>query len=76
MPQLADAEGLVAMAKGVPLFSFVPPTGGMFIWARFYLKDCPLFAKLQADESVVDPEQGCADTIWLAMVKEKVSCHS
>ena len=42
------AEGLVACLRRddgsrTPVFSFVPPTAGMFVWCRFYLGDNAIF---------------------------------
>jgi aromatic amino acid aminotransferase I len=63
------AEGLVAFEKEDregkrPLFSFVPPTGGMFIWARFYFASFPGFKLLQDDKACVDAEQAFEDRLW------------
>jgi aromatic amino acid aminotransferase I len=63
------AQGLIAFAKEdvegkIPLFSFVPPTGGMFIWARFYFSSYPGFKKLQASKECADPEQKFEDELW------------
>ena len=71
------AEGLVAFAKDdeqgkLPLFSFVPPTGGMFIWARFYFSSFPGFKKLQEDAGCVDPEQKFEDELWAQLAKALV----
>ncbi|RDW85519.1 hypothetical protein BP5796_03844 [Coleophoma crateriformis] len=71
---IPGAEGLVALAKGTstPIFSFVPPTGGMFIWTRFYLNTFPAFQKLRADESCKDPELACEDALWVDLCEAKV----
>ncbi|ORY69318.1 pyridoxal phosphate-dependent transferase [Leucosporidium creatinivorum] len=53
---IPNAEGLVAFLEGseIPVFSFVPPTGGMFLWLKFYLTESPNFKSFSAEE---DPEQ-------------------
>ncbi|GLA86098.1 hypothetical protein AtubIFM56815_010348 [Aspergillus tubingensis] len=69
------AEGsraLVAHLSDVPIFSFVPPTGGMFIWACFYLSQNSAFRQLRHDENVVDPEQTVADQLWRQFAEAKV----
>jgi len=74
--KLPGSEGLVAYSRGVksiPLFSFVPPTGGMFIWARFYFSECPRFIELQNQAGIEDPEQTFADEIWAKMAQSLVS---
>ena len=75
---IPGAEGLVVFSKGslgvtkAPLFSFVPPTGGMFIWARFYFSSSPRFAELQADENCVDPEMEFENELWAELAKALV----
>lgn len=71
----ADAEGLVAFhstTRKVPIFSFVPPTGGMFVWARFYLARSPRYQKLLSLNSCADPEKAFQDELWLAMADARV----
>jgi len=74
---LLGAEGLAVYFKGSagsnsqPVFSFVPPTGGMYIWARFYLAECPRFQTLQR-EAVTDPEKTFADELWSKMAENLV----
>ncbi|GKZ85804.1 hypothetical protein AnigIFM56816_011775 [Aspergillus niger] len=69
----AKATGtLVAHLGDVPIFSFVPPTGGMFIWACFNLAQNPAFEQLRHDEKVVDPEQVMADRLWRQFAEAKV----
>lgn len=71
--KIPGAEGLVAFSKSdQPVFSFVPPTGGMFIWARFYLAECPRFTALQEDKTVVDPEQTFSDEIWANLAQNLI----
>lgn len=75
------AEGIVVFQKDSdglekPLFSFVPPTGGMFIWARFYFISFPRFLALQSDTTCEDPEQAFEDEIWAKMASALVSPSS
>ncbi|RDW63255.1 hypothetical protein BP6252_10800 [Coleophoma cylindrospora] len=75
---LPGAEGLIAFAKGsfsssaIPIFSFMPPTGGMFIWARLNFASSPRFAEIQSDSSCKDPEQAFSDEIWIKLAKALV----
>lgn len=57
------AEGFVAFLKNTetPVFSFVPPTGGMFLWLKFYLTESPKFKSFLAEE---DPEQAFASHLF------------
>lgn len=71
------AEGLVAFAKDavdktIPLFSFVPPTGGMFVWTRFYFSSFAGYKILQADVECVDPEASFEDQLWAQLAKALV----
>ncbi|ETN36262.1 uncharacterized protein HMPREF1541_08539 [Cyphellophora europaea CBS 101466] len=69
------AEGLLAYANGqakAPIFSFVPPTAGMFLWARFYLYGSPRFQKLQQSADCIDPEKSFQDELWLALANKLV----
>lgn len=65
-----DADGIVASLPqkhgkaSKPIFSFVPPTGGMFIWADFYLAQNSRFRELQANSAINDPEQTFQDELW------------
>ncbi|OJJ76707.1 hypothetical protein ASPBRDRAFT_118009 [Aspergillus brasiliensis CBS 101740] len=63
---------LLAYLNGVPIFSFVPPTGGMFIWACFYLAQNPAFEEQRHEPDVVDPEQAVADQLWQQFAEAKV----
>lgn len=74
--KLPGSEGLVAYSKrskSTPVFSFVPPTGGMFIWARFYFSQYPRFVELQNQKDIEDPEQIFANEIWAKMAESLVS---
>ncbi|KIM94765.1 hypothetical protein OIDMADRAFT_172496 [Oidiodendron maius Zn] len=54
------------------IFSFVPPSAGMFIWARFYLTNSPRFLKIQDSGKSVDPEQEFLDYVWAELSKALV----
>ena len=76
-PDLDAAEGsLVACSRSEadrrPLFSFVPPTAGMFVWARFYFSSFPRFCGLRDSKSCADPERQFQDELWLAMAEALV----
>lgn len=77
---IPGAQGVVAVLKSpnetkkaVPVFSFVPPTGGMFIWAKLYLFSNPSFKKLLKQGNALDPEQTFADQLWHEMIEGLVS---
>lgn len=63
-------DGLVASLKhqdgsgSTPIFNFVPPTGGMFIWTKFHLSQNPRYKEIESDKSVTDPGQKFADELW------------
>lgn len=74
---LGDDDGLVACLRDssgtiVPIFSFVSPTGGMFIWSKFYLSQNPDFEQLRKSQEVVDPEQVFAENLWMALAESLV----
>lgn len=85
---LPGAQGFVGMLKTkdeakkrVPVLSFVPPTGGMFIWTKFYLASNPGFKKLLKQGNSLDPEQTLANQLWQDLTNELVSlktvpCHT
>lgn len=63
------AQGLVACIRGVdgkelrPVFSFIDPSAGMFVWSRFYLEGVKRFEELEG-QGVDDPEQTFSDELW------------
>jgi aromatic amino acid aminotransferase I / 2-aminoadipate transaminase len=77
--ELTGAEGVVAVLKSqgtekrVPIFSFVPPVGGMFIWTKFYLQENSMFQELKAAGISADPEQECAERLWAKLADALVS---
>jgi aromatic amino acid aminotransferase I len=65
--ELKGAEGLAVYLKGSeskPVFTFAPPMGGMFVWARFYFAESPRFKELQGNTDIVDPENAFANELW------------
>lgn len=74
----AGAEGLVVFARGSEnaIFSFVPPSAGMFIWARFYLMNSPRFLKIRDSGKSVDPEQEFLDYVWAELSRSLVRFNS
>jgi aromatic amino acid aminotransferase I / 2-aminoadipate transaminase len=71
------ARGLVACVRSSkadqlrPVFSFVVPEAGMFVWSQFYFEGAPRYAELQ-HQAIEDPESVFADEFWKAMVTELV----
>ncbi|KAL4877381.1 pyridoxal phosphate-dependent transferase [Aspergillus karnatakaensis] len=70
------ADGLVACLKSAngdlrPVFSFVDPGAGMFVWAKFYFHDVRRFSEIQG-ASTEDPEQAFATELWTAWATELV----
>lgn len=61
----------------VPVFSFVDPTAGMFVWAEFYFAGVTRFKEIAggagADKGTADPEQVFAEELWAAWANELVS---
>lgn len=75
-PELKD-DGLIASVRilsgHIPIFNFVPPTGGMFIWSKFYLSDNLRFREFQRNTVIEDPEQEFAKELWLQLAENLVS---
>ncbi|KAL4942979.1 hypothetical protein BDV06DRAFT_211412 [Aspergillus oleicola] len=74
---IPKAEGLVVCIKTQngtlkPVFSFIDPTAGMFIWSKFYFTSVPRFLNLQSDSRIDDPEQSFATELWKAWADELV----
>ncbi|KAL4911473.1 hypothetical protein BDW74DRAFT_172932 [Aspergillus multicolor] len=70
------AEGFVAcletFAGLTPVFSFIDPEAGMFVWSKWYFKDVSRFAEISSDSGNVDPEQTFATELWEALATELV----
>lgn len=65
------AQGYVACLPGKnselwPVFSYVDPGAGMFVWSKFYFDGVPRFAELEG-QSLEDPEQAFAQELWEAL---------
>ncbi|GAA5843364.1 hypothetical protein JCM11251_002460 [Rhodosporidiobolus azoricus] len=56
----------------LPLFSLVAPTGGMFLWCRFYLAGASRFRELASDGKTMDPEKTFVDELFLALAQNSV----
>lgn len=77
-PEL-HAEGLVAAidedggsSQGIPIFSFIPPTGGMFIWTKFYFGQNSAYLAIKDGQKESDHEQAFANRLWAELAEERV----
>lgn len=76
LPKL-KAEGLFACLEIgqsqdlKPVFSFVDPSAGMFVWSKFYFEGVSRFSEIEA-ASVDDPEADFSKELWLALADELV----
>ncbi|KAL4992360.1 pyridoxal phosphate-dependent transferase, partial [Aspergillus falconensis] len=72
---LPKADGYVASLAtptGLkPVFSFIDPEAGMFVWSKWYFAGVERFAELSASNEV-DPEQSFATELWTAWANELV----
>ncbi|KAK4056974.1 hypothetical protein OIO90_001874 [Microbotryomycetes sp. JL221] len=70
---IKGAEGLVAYVKGtdVAAFSFVPPTGGMFVWIKVYLSSAPTWSSY-VDAGHEDPERQFVDDLMEKLIADNV----
>lgn len=72
---LKNAQGLVACVKGdsglKPVFSFVDPEAGMFVWSKFYFGGVKRFSEIQT-ENLEDPEQAFSEELWKAWAAKLV----
>ncbi|KAK9785225.1 putative Aromatic aminotransferase Aro8 [Seiridium cardinale] len=72
------AEGVLAALKATgtsdrtPIFSFISPTGGMFIWAKFYLSQNGKYKAIRDANKETDPEQTFANQLWAELAEERV----
>jgi aromatic amino acid aminotransferase I / 2-aminoadipate transaminase len=74
------AQGLVvcvnrSTANGevlCPVFSFVDPGAGMFVWSKFYFDGLSRFMEIESGGEYADPEQTFADELWKAWASELV----
>ncbi|KAF4119410.1 aromatic amino acid aminotransferase I / 2-aminoadipate transaminase [Geosmithia morbida] len=60
------------MNSHIPVFSYVDPGAGMFVWAKFHFRGVKRFAEIASDGNDPDPEQSFADEMWRAMIDELV----
>jgi aromatic amino acid aminotransferase I len=71
------AQGLVACVRRAgseelrPVFSFIDPSAGMFVWSRFYFGGVERFEELER-QGVDDPEQAFGDELWKEWATELV----
>ncbi|KAI8941619.1 hypothetical protein NX059_002832 [Plenodomus lindquistii] len=81
---LPAAESPVPTAKGLmacvrtegsaelrPVFSFIDPSAGMFVWSKFYFEGVGRFEEL-VRQNVEDPEQTFGHELWEQWVTELV----
>ncbi|OHF02887.1 hypothetical protein CORC01_01645 [Colletotrichum orchidophilum] len=74
-----QAQGLVACIKSAhdgqvkqPVFSFVDPGAGMFVWCKFYFDGVERFMQIEGAANNRDPEQDFANELWQAWATELV----
>ncbi|KAH9889195.1 pyridoxal phosphate-dependent transferase [Xylariomycetidae sp. FL2044] len=71
------AQGLVACIEDGqgqlrPVFSFVDPGAGMFVWSEFYFENVSRFLEIEASTECEDPEQRFAAELWKAWADQLV----
>lgn len=75
---LQSAQGFVVSLQKpddgglCPIFSFIDPSAGMFVWSKFYFDGVSRFLELEGEKDVQDPEQAFAHELWMEMVEERV----
>lgn len=75
---IPQAQGLVACFRAQkggelrPVFSFVDPGAGMFVWCKFYFGGIDEFIEIEKSGASKDPEQDFADELWKAWAAELV----
>ncbi|GKT74645.1 hypothetical protein ColTof4_07068 [Colletotrichum tofieldiae] len=73
-----QAQGIVACVKSQgngrlkPVFSFVDPRAGMFLWCKFYFDGVQRFHEIESAGKSKDPEQDFANELWKAWATELV----
>ncbi|CBF74591.1 hypothetical protein AN4156.2 [Aspergillus nidulans FGSC A4] len=72
--RLLKADGYVACLADCtgqlkPVFSFIDPGAGMFIWSKWYFAGVKRFAELSASDKL-DPEQAFATELWNSWASE------
>ncbi|KAF5558711.1 Aromatic amino acid aminotransferase [Fusarium phyllophilum] len=63
---ISDSNG-----KLMPVFSYIEPEAGMFVWSKFYFRWVRRFTALR-DGKVEDPEQAFATELWEALAEQLV----
>jgi aromatic amino acid aminotransferase I len=70
-------DGVVACMRhengSTPIFNFIVPTGGMFIWTHFLLSQNPRFGQIKSDASVDGAEEVFAREFWSQLAENLVS---
>lgn len=72
------AQGLVVCLRNSetgelrPVFSFIDPSAGMFVWSQFHFSGIARFCELKSQQGVEDAEQVFANELWMEMVGERV----
>lgn len=75
---MPEAQGLVVCVKSShgdkikPVFSFVDPGAGMFVWCKFYFEGVHRFMEIEGAGKSNDPEQDFANELWQAWATELV----
>ncbi|KAK6390365.1 hypothetical protein LTR65_005740 [Meristemomyces frigidus] len=74
-----SSQGLVVCIPGKaggtalrPVFRFVEPGAGMFVWSTFLFEDVRRFQQIKQSASQEDPEQAFAQELWMAMADDLV----
>lgn len=74
---IPSAQGLVACLRtpsggGLrPIFSFIDPSAGMFVWSNFYFEDVQRFTELESQD-MNDPEQAFANELWMELAEARI----
>ncbi|KXH37281.1 hypothetical protein CNYM01_01294 [Colletotrichum nymphaeae SA-01] len=75
---IPEAQGFVVClknshdGKAKPVFSFVDPGAGMFVWCKFYFDGIDRFMEIEMAGKSKDPEQDFASELWQAWATELV----
>ncbi|KAF5971492.1 Aromatic amino acid aminotransferase C56E4.03 [Fusarium bulbicola] len=63
---IPDSDG-----KLMPVFNYIEPKAGMFVWSKFYFHGVRRFAELR-DGKIEDPEQAFATELWETLAEQLV----
>ncbi|GKT41815.1 aromatic amino acid aminotransferase [Colletotrichum spaethianum] len=75
---IPQAQGVVACVKDQgngklkPVFSFLDPRAGMFVWCKFHFDGVQRFLEIESTGKSKDPEQDFASELWNAWATELV----